>query len=147
MDETMKLPEVKNAVYNNTALDLIPVVKLKEDLDNIPEWEHSVRFYFRYQKHLAYIGEQVDEHTPYIRTHDHLKSDGSEDTHRRRLFIYSLIWKSAEAAISPPKAALPGFISDQNYELRSKIRENREHDPKLLWDSICALGASRLPPI
>lgn len=133
MSDIMDIPDLEVAMRRGSdmALKLLPIVKLKDNLSNFQEWEHSIRFYLRYYKLLAFIGEGSPPEL--VR-----RTNESEDTHRRRLFVYSLIWKSAEAALCPPNM----LNTNRNTDLQRKVHQSREHDPKLLWDTLCAEGRS-----
>ncbi|KAK1778970.1 hypothetical protein QBC45DRAFT_451347 [Copromyces sp. CBS 386.78] len=89
------------------ALNLIPIVELKEDVSNFEDWEHSVSFHLNYHR-LDYIPL---DYAQVVRLR------------RRRLFAYALIWDSA-------KAVLPGL----NRHLKDQLIRNREHDPQVLWE-------------
>ncbi|KAK1778971.1 hypothetical protein QBC45DRAFT_297405, partial [Copromyces sp. CBS 386.78] len=67
------------------ALKFIPIVELDEYFYNFDEWEYSIRFYLRYYGLLTCI-EGGD-------TKEDLRFTPDEILHRR-LFVYSLIWKS-----------------------------------------------------
>ncbi|KAK1778969.1 hypothetical protein QBC45DRAFT_327198 [Copromyces sp. CBS 386.78] len=134
MPETIELPGVLDTTL---APKLLPIVKLLDNFANFEEWRHSVRFFLRYHKLLAFIGEHAGR--PAI-DHDfvHMGKDRYDDIFHRRLFVYSLIWKSAEAVIYGS--------SYSNTALRDKVHKNSEHDPKLLWNILRDHGVSAFAP-
>ncbi|KAK3953737.1 hypothetical protein QBC32DRAFT_312660 [Pseudoneurospora amorphoporcata] len=129
MPETIELPGVLDTTL---ATKLLPIVNLQENLSNFDEWRHSVRFFLRYHKLLTFIGEHAGY--PAI-GHMHrgnlVEKDTNDDIFHRRLFVYSLIWKSAEAVIYSSLYF--------TWELRDKVHKNSQHDPRLLWNILCAL--------
>ncbi|KAK3953735.1 hypothetical protein QBC32DRAFT_338031 [Pseudoneurospora amorphoporcata] len=106
------------------ALKFIPIVELDDSFNNFDEWEHSIRFYLRYHGLLTCIeGGGTDEDLPFT----------PDEILHRRLFVYSLIWKSAVAIL------YLRFVMDNNLKnLKNQLFQNHQHDPKQLWDTLHA---------
>lgn len=124
MKETMNL---SRCLDTSIATELLPVVQLQQNFANFQEWEHSVRFYLRFHKLLTFIeNDQRDDHI--IPTSEFHCS----------LFVYSLIWRSAEAVLCRADTSFVGMPSTKSKELKTKVYANREHNPKMLWETLRA---------
>ncbi|KAH7633985.1 hypothetical protein B0T09DRAFT_396337 [Sordaria sp. MPI-SDFR-AT-0083] len=133
MSETIQLPSF---LKTSMAVDLLPVVKLHHTFVNFEEWEHSVRFYLRYHKLLGFL-EEDDTIRPVSRVQQ--TSDKSDnDLLHRRLFVYSIIWRSGEAVLCRSTMSFSNQTPREG--LLKEVYQNRQHDPKLLWDAIRAEG-------
>lgn len=93
------------------ALKFIPIVELHADFSNFDEWEHSIRFYLDYHGLYGYIDPKFEIQCT------------SGPIHRHRLFVYSLIWGSAKAA-----------LRRMGKDLSNELYGNHRHDPKLLLE-------------
>ena len=106
------------------ALEYLPIVELKEDFSDFSKWQITLRFHLRYYDLLGFIGPNGQSPA----------QEGLNDAVlvRRRLFVYALIWKSAQAVIYSKEPF--------NCTIRDRLARAPEHDPKALWEIILSHG-------
>ncbi|KAK1778968.1 hypothetical protein QBC45DRAFT_433053 [Copromyces sp. CBS 386.78] len=71
------------------ALELLPVPELAEDLSNLCEWKHAIKFHFEFHELDYYLQEPTTAVIPGI----------PSISRRRRLLAYAIIWASAKKVV------------------------------------------------